>query len=138
MTNNPYLSPTPETTTGRASSTIESEASVVALAKPVFRAWERLRIVYILLLGSFTAMLAIPGVIYNGAQLLTLGGLIMIAEGAIAANVFYFAGPIVETYVRWLGYDRTWVRWLLFAAGTVLTAILAFVSLESGLRPDQN
>ncbi|MCC7336402.1 MAG: hypothetical protein IT422_15035 [Pirellulaceae bacterium] len=48
------------------------------------------------------------------------------------------AGPILETYVRWLGYDRKWVRWFLFAGGTVLTAILALISLASGLIPDQN
>ncbi|QDV86473.1 hypothetical protein [Planctomycetes bacterium TBK1r] len=138
MTNNPYSSPTTDATTDHAASTVESGASVVELAKPVFLAWERLRIAYILLLGAFTAMLAMPGVISNGPQLLTFRGLIMIAEGAIVANVLYFAGPIVETYVRWLGYDRTWVRWFLFAGGTLLTALFALVSLASGLIPNQN
>lgn len=104
----------------------------------MFIAWERLRVVYVVLLGVFTIVLAIPGVIYNGSQLLTFRGLIMIAEGAIVANVCFFAGPILETYVRWLGYDRKWVRWFLFAGGTVLTAILALISLASGLIPDQN
>lgn len=112
---------------------MESGVSIVALAKPVFIAWERLRIAFILLLGAFTMVLAIPGVIHNGPQLLAFRGLIMIGEGAIVANVCYFAGPIIETYVRWLGYDRKWVRWFLFAGGTVLTAILALISLASGL-----
>ncbi|MEZ6077097.1 MAG: hypothetical protein R3C56_15945 [Pirellulaceae bacterium] len=138
MTDNPYSSPTTDTTIGRKPSTAASGVSIAAVAKPVFIAWERLRVVYVVLLGVFTIVLAIPGVIYNGSQLLTFRGLIMIAEGAIVANVCFFAGPILETYVRWLGYDRKWVRWFLFAGGTVLTAILALISLASGLIPDQN
>jgi hypothetical protein len=138
MTDNPYSSPTTDKSIGRDSSAVESGSSIATLAKPVFISWEWLRIVYILLLGALTMMLTIPGAIYNGSQLLTLRGLIMIAVGAIVANVCYFAGPIIETYVRWLGYSRKWVRWFLFAGGTVLTAILALVSLASGLIPDQN
>jgi hypothetical protein len=138
MTSNPYSSPTTDTSIGLESSAVESGASIVALAKPVFISWERLRVVYVLLLGAFTMMLSIPGVIHNGSQLLTFRGLIMIAEGAIVANICYFAGPIVETYVCWLGYNRQWVRWLLFIGGTVLTGMLALFSLASGLIPNQN
>jgi len=138
MTDNPYSSPTTDTTVGPKPSTAESGVSIAALAKPVFIAWERLRIIYVLVLGVFTIMLAIPDVIYNGSQLLTFRSLVMIAEGAIVANVCYFAGPIIETYVRWLGYNRKWVRWFLFVGGTILTVVLAFFSLASGLIPDQN
>ena len=138
MTDNPYSLPTSNTTISCEPSTVESGVSIVAMAKSVFIAWEKLRIAYVMLLGAFTMMLSIPGVIYNGSHLLTLRGLIMIAEGAIVANVCYFAGPIIETYVHWLGYHRKWVRWFLFVGGTILTVVLAFFSLASGLIPDQN
>ena len=82
------------------------------------------------MLGMLTLLLAGP----NIQQFRTL---MLIAEGAIVANICYFAGPIVETYVRWLGYDGKWVRWFLFVGGTSLTAVLAFASLASLFLPAQ-
>ncbi|WP_146393873.1 hypothetical protein [Planctomycetes bacterium CA13] len=64
----------------------------------------------------------------------TLG---IIVKAAIAANVCYFAGPILETYVLWLGYNRSWVRWFLFLGGMLLTAILATLVLRRPFVPWQ-
>ena len=100
--------------------------------------WERLRVLYIALLGALTVFLAMPGVIHNGSQLFTFRGMFILVEGAIIANICYFAGPTVETYVRWLGYDRKWVRWILFIGGTLLTAMLAIVSIAEALLPNPN
>lgn len=134
MTNNPYLPPSTDLSAPEVSQRA-AEGSIGAIAKSVFIAWERLRIVYVVLLGTFTMMLAIPGVVDFGSRLFLFHGIIMIVEGAIIANICYFTGPVIETYVRWLGYDGKWVRWLLFASGTLLTAILALLSLSSGLIP---
>jgi hypothetical protein len=62
--------------------------------------------------------------------------LFLMAEGAVIANVLYFAGPFGETYARWLGYDGKMIRWFLFAAGTTLTAILAVAAIASTWNPD--
>ncbi len=70
--------------------------------------------------------------------LLDTVGAVLIAEGAIVANLCYFAGPIIETYVRWLGYDRKWVRWFLFVGGTVLTGMLAIATMAFMFLPDQD
>ncbi len=87
--------------------------------------------VFIVMLGLLTLLLA-------GPNLTKLRTLVMIAEGAIVANLCYFAGPITETYVRWLGYERKWVRWFLFVGGTMLTGILAIVTMASMFLPDQD
>jgi hypothetical protein len=131
MPDNPYSSPSndisPDTTAALPPS--ESSNSLAAIAKATFLAWERLRILFIVVLGLVTVLLA-------GRNIATLRTLVLIAEGAIFANICYFAGPVVETYVRWLGYEGKWVRWFLFAGGTTLTAILAAATMGSMFLPD--
>jgi len=50
--------------------------------------------------------------------------LLLVVEGAVVANIAYFAGPTIETYVKWLGNDRAWPRWVMFVAGTLLSIVL--------------
>jgi len=138
MSDSADISPTIDTPFTGNSSSNHAGPSLLSLARSVFIEWERLRIVYIVTLGAFTMMLAVPGVFYNGSQLLSMRGLLMIAEGAIVANIIYFAGPTTETYYRWLGYDRKSCRWFLFLSGTLLTAVLAIVFLSSRLISVQN
>ena len=61
----------------------------------------------------------------------------LIIEGAVVANFAYFAGPTVETYVRWLGHERMWPRWLMFGSGTLLSIVLAVGVLATALLPSQ-
>ena len=133
MTENPYSTPSIDARSGIADSLDASmtSPSLSAIAKPTFLAWERLRLIFIAVLGLLTLLLA-------GPNLLKFRTLVLIAEGAIVSNVCFFAGPIVETYVRWLGYDRKWVRWCLFVGGTMLTAALAVVTMAPMLLPDQD
>ena len=127
---NPYSTPNSEPAADIPDS-VPAE-SLSQIARSVFLAWERLRIPYILVLATLT-------VLATGLEALTnMQTLVTIVGGAIVANVCYFAGPIVETYVRWLGYEKNWVRWLLFVGGTLLTALLAFMMLATALLPDQN
>lgn len=133
MPDNPYSSPTPDTPSETAASPLSADSipTLGEIAKQTFLAWEKLRIAYIVSLGLLTVLLA-------GPNLTNLRTLIMITEGAIVANVCYFAGPVTETYVRWLGYDRKWVRWFLFGGGLLLTALLVFATMASMLLPDQD
>ncbi len=135
MSENPYSSPIAE-----ANHPESIEATSVALpfgtlAKRVFLAWERLRIVYLLILGIFTLLLCAPSLANFGAT--AWRTMVVMVKGAIFANLCYFAGPASETYLRWLGYDRPWVRWFLFGAGTLFTAALALMALSTTLLPDQ-
>ncbi|QDV47170.1 hypothetical protein Enr13x_70790 [Stieleria neptunia] len=133
MTKNPYSTPLFDASSATADSQAASTKSLSlgSIAKSTFLAWERLRLIFVVVLGLLTLLLA-------GPDLTKLRTLVLIAEGAIIANVCFFAGPIIETYVRWLGYDRKWVRWFLFVGGTMLTAMLAVATMASIFLPDQN
>lgn len=127
MPENPYTSPTSD-----ASDSVQAVPQTLGvIAKSTFLAWERLRVIYIILLGLLTLLLA-------GPELLRLRTMVMIVEGAIVANVCYFAGPTMETYVRWLGYRGKWLRWFLFISGTLVSAVLAIAAMASMLLPNQN
>ncbi|TWU39392.1 hypothetical protein [Novipirellula artificiosorum] len=128
---NPYSTPTSEPAAESGEGAIPASRSLGDTARSTFIAWEKLRVVFILLLGLLTVLLA-------GRSLMRLRIFLLIVEGGIAANVCYFAGPIIETYVRWLGYDRKWVRSFLFIGGTLLTAILAIGALAGKMIPDQD
>ena len=130
MTENPYST----TTTTPFTDSIppkSSDGSLLTNARAVFLAWEKLRIVYVIILCMVTLMLTGSTGFYN------LRILRLIVEGAVVANLAYFAGPIVETYVRWLGYERMWPRWLMFGSGTLLSIVLAVGVLATALLPSQ-
>lgn len=133
MKDNPYSPTTTAAFDEARMRSPESPAftSLGSLAKPIFLAWERLRIVFVIVLGVLTLLLA-------GANITEFRSLMLIAEGAIVANVCYFAGPVIETYICWLGYNGRWVRWVLFIGGTLLTAVLAVATMASMFLPDQN
>ena len=133
MKDNPYSSTTTDAFGDAAMRSPKSSpfTSLGLIAKPTFRAWERLRIVFLILLGMLTILLA-------GPNITRFRTLVLIAEGTIVANVCYFAGPLVETYVRWLGYNSQWLRWFLFIGGTLLIAVFAVATMASIFLPDQN
>lgn len=128
---NPYSSPVSDTTSGETSNGNDSHRSLGSIARVVFLAWERLRIAYIVVLGVVT--LAITGTRMFEPRIFA-----MVGVGAVVTNLCFFAGPIVETYVRWLGCERKWVRWILFIGGTILSAIVALVALAAEFLPNQN
>lgn len=106
----------------------EDPNSLLGIARQTFLAWEKLRLIYIGILGAFClAVVAING-------WLSIGMLIALVAGGLFANLCYFAGPLIETYVRWLGYHGHALRWGLFVSGTLLTALLAIAALISLLR----
>jgi hypothetical protein len=131
MTINPYSSPSLETPSFDATPSAATNLTLVDIVKTTFLAWERLRIAYVLLLGLLTVVLV-------GPQPIHVAIVIVIAGGAVLANLCYFAGPILESYVRWLGYQGKGLRWFLFIGGTLLTAILEIALLGPSLLPNQN
>ncbi|WP_144058793.1 hypothetical protein [Rhodopirellula sp. SWK7] len=131
MTGNPYASPVPGPDMDRNESHLPADVTLGGIARPVFLAWERLRVVYVVLLGAFTLLLV-------GSGIFRMPMLVRIGEGAIAANLCFFAGPVVETYVRWLGYRGKMLRWFLFVSGVLLSMILVIATLAGVLLPDQN
>jgi hypothetical protein len=56
----------------------------------------------------------------------------------VVANLCYFAGPIVETYIVWLGFRAAWVRIVLFVLGTLFSCILAFATVAGQLIPNMD
>jgi len=100
----------------------EQPVTLDALARRTFLAWEKLRILYVLILVVITlAMVAFRGF----GLVATVEFWLTAVVGAIFANIAFFAGPVVETYVRWLGYRGEVLRLLLFTVGTVFACLLA-------------
>ena len=110
----------------------KTDSSLLSIARVVFLAWEKLRVVYVMVLALITLAMTGTSLFSN------FGLLLLIVVGAVISNIAFFAGPIVETYIRWLGYKKIWPRWLMFGSGTLLSAVLAFGTLASELLPNQN
>lgn len=84
--------------------------------------WERLRILYNLLL---VGLVLIPT---GGAfQLPTLRELPVLAVGAALANLCFMAGPLADAYLSWLGLRSRWVTAGLFAAGLLISIPLVYM-----------
>lgn len=130
MTENPYAA-SPQTALDTPSEVTLTNRSLSEIARSVFLAWEKLRIAYVIILALIT--IVVTGV----SGLFELRILRLIILGGVVANVAFFAGPSIETYVRWLGYNRTWPRWLMFIGGTLISILLTLGLLATELLPDQ-
>ncbi len=96
---------------------LPSEPSLGQIAKPVFIAWEKLRVVYVAVVGPFCRSV-------TGPQLLKLHTFVTIAGEAILANLCFFAGPCLETYVRWLVTEVEWFGGFCLSLGHCLRCSL--------------
>jgi len=130
MPENPYAA-TQTTLSESSSEPAGTDGSLLVIARSVFFAWEKLRIPYLIILTLLTVLLIVMSGIFH-LRLLRL-----IVLGAVAANIGFFAGPTIETYVQWLGYKETWPRWFMFVAGTLLSMYLAVALLVMDLFPAQ-
>jgi cytochrome c oxidase subunit IV len=123
---NPYSSPLAE-----PGQPAPSGEPLRQIAHRTFLAWERLRVIYIVVLGALTLLL--------GWQ--SFGSFdywVTVVGGAVVANVCFFAGPIVETYVSWLGYQGKWLRTSLLMIGTIFSCLLAVAALAMYALPSPN
>lgn len=123
MTDNPYTSPISDS--GIESSSADEEP-LGRIGRRVFLAWEKLRLVYIGILAAVTIAFVLPDL---DNTIFAIEFWSMGIFGAIGANVCYFIGPAIETYVTWLGYRGKWLRWILFQVGTVFSSLLVSVVL---------
>jgi hypothetical protein len=105
-------------------------------ARPIFQDWEKLRIIYNVVL-IFVTLLYSMALIYSEIHMNDLkeyaffiSSLIGVAFfGAVFANVCFFAGPILEVYPKWLGAKFHIPRIPLFIAGTLFASFLALCAL---------
>jgi hypothetical protein len=93
-------------------------------ARPIFRAWERLRLVYNAALALVVMVCLSPGQEAEPAFWLFL------ACQAVVANLCFFAGPLGEWYAAWLGYRGRATRWVLFGSGLLFAVALALETLR--------
>ncbi len=107
----------------QAAAHASNDAALTQTLKQVFFAWEKLRVLYVIVLAVIT-LSCLPDDVMGRLDF-WLG----IAVLAIGANVCFFAGPIVEVYLCWLGLRRQIVRPALFLSGTVFAGLLAFYIL---------
>jgi hypothetical protein len=94
-------------------------------AMEVFFAWERLRLLYNLILavvvvgfGALSAEVRVPLFWFR------------VAGEAIIANVCFCCGPVAECYLRWGGLRLRAARWCLFGSGTLLAAWMAVEAMR--------
>lgn len=97
----------------------------------VFRAWERLRLWYNLILVVTTVLIGLR----IGRVPVSLADVPHFVVGllplAVAANVCFFTGPAIEAYVNWLGAGSPWIRPVIFTAGVVISLLLCWVILTT-------
>jgi len=100
--------------------------------RKIFLRWEIWRIGYNLILGGVVLLMAF---LAGGADSNWSDFFRLCLVGAFMANLLYFAGPIVETYLRWLGFRNPWTGLMFYMAGTALSAILAAGIVVLSLTP---
>ena len=111
---NPYTTPQADTVVPRDNGDDVVERTLGKIAKRVFLDWEKMRLAYVGILVAFTLLLGWSDLgkpIFWGTSIF----------GAIIANLCYFLGPIVDTYVSWLGFRSLALRWIMFTLGTLFT-----------------
>lgn len=130
----PYQPPQPVDVTETPHSDATPEP-LGTIARRVFGEWEKLRLVYVgwLVVLTLVANSLDPGVFWRFTYWFN------VISGAILANLAFFAGPALETYVRWLGVKLEWLGWTVFLAGTLFATVLALATIMSllDLIPNQ-
>ena len=91
-------------------------------ARPIFLGWERLRPLY----NGYLALLVLYPV-SGPFRWPPMEDLPIFLIGAVLANLCYFAGPLAEAYLAWLGLRGRVVRATLFAGGAFISLPLVFM-----------
>ena len=99
-----------------------------------FDEWERLRVAFYGVIGivAFVTLLAI-----EPSMLVRPDSLSEMAMGAVAANICFFAGHLVDCYATWLFGRLRWIRPVVFGLGTlgsVLLTIGAVIAIHLQLQ----
>ena len=126
---NPYSAPISDPLKSAAVEPAVVSDSIWPVAKRTFLAWEKLRLVYngILIFMSVAYALA-------WSSLFTIEFWLVAIFGAIVCNVCFMLGPILETYIAWLGFRTRELRLVFLTLGTLATAGVALAILTSMFR----
>ena len=126
---NPYDSPDSPKGIAKVAEPGSSPVEFPKIAREVFWAWGKLRVTYLVCLVSLTLLMDFPEIFSDG-QLFYL-----VVEGAVVANLAFFAGPLLEISHPWCGYRGAFLRWIIFLSGTVLAVFLAAFALLMEVFP---
>lgn len=110
---NPYSPP-------EAQARPEPERAPVPEFFPVFVAWEQLRVLYNILL-AFRTLIAAPVIVTTVRPDVLVPNLILCA---VAANLCFCGGVVLNGYAWWLGHRSPVVTGLLFALGMGVALLL--------------
>ena len=44
---------------------------------------------------------------------------------SIPANVLYLLGPVLESYLFWIGLRKSWMRWVIWGIGVAISILAA-------------
>jgi hypothetical protein len=102
--------------------------------KAICLAWEKLRLLYIgiLVLVTMAGYEVTPMFVETGHSDAVVEArrsmvfLVALPFLAIAANLLYLFGPLLEVYLYFLERNHPFWRWLIFLLGMGLSALLAF------------
>jgi hypothetical protein len=86
--------------------------------KPIFYKWEKLRLPYNIILAVILWLSHGISLKWQFFQPMFLS--IWLA-GGIGANLCFFVGPLVESYLTWLGLCRRWVTFVIFVIGVFIS-----------------
>ena len=103
-----------------------------ASARDVFLAWEKLRLVYNAALVLATALAVGFGQPFRRVDV-DRAFLAHLGEGAAILNVAFCAGPVLESYMAWMGAPRSAFRLALFTPGCLFAMLWVFSSIGSFL-----
>lgn len=109
--------------------------SLDRLARRIFIAWERLRLVYNAILAITVICVATVAYVQYQPTSIPLSGFFGTIVPVVGANLCFFAGPIVETYVAWLGFRTETLRLVLMFFGTALSMMIAIAWVIALLNP---
>jgi hypothetical protein len=98
-------------------------------ARDVFLAWERLRLLFNVILVVESLFLGMPHLPDGGFWA-------FLVVSAIMANVCFCAGACAEGYLSLLGFRREAARYIVFAVGTSLSMFLAMALIWTVTVPD--
>ncbi len=101
-------------------------SSTAEMLRSTFFLWEQLRLIYNLVL----VVVVVTVTAWNDPSKFLLPhfwGLVI--PGAVVANLCFFAGPVADSYLRWLGLRHESVTAGIFTLGTLLAIVLAIFSV---------
>jgi hypothetical protein len=99
-------------------------------ARAVFIKWEKLRVVYNVILLTVFWLFVAPSVDRLSVDSMYLAYYLM---GGLAANLCFFAGPLLESYLAWLGIRSPWLTAAIFIGGVLIS--LPLVTLYGAAAP---